>query len=79
VLYVLPINTRMLLAQQFPTKVLPARYWCLALLILRTLLADENKAAANWENDSRAAPPVTWTPTPNGGAFAVLLACPEPA
>jgi Tc toxin complex TcA C-terminal TcB-binding domain len=45
-----------------------------ALLILRTLLADENKAAGNWENDSGATPPVTWTPSPNGGAFAALLA-----
>jgi hypothetical protein len=45
-----------------------------ALLILRTLFADENKAAANWENDSGATPAVTWTPLPNGGAIATLLA-----
>jgi hypothetical protein len=43
-----------------------------AQLILRALFADENKAAANWENDSGAVPAVTWTP-PNGGALAALL------
>jgi hypothetical protein len=43
-----------------------------ALLILRQLLADENEATANWENDAGTPPPVTWT-APNGGAFAALL------
>jgi hypothetical protein len=43
-----------------------------ALLILRALFADENKAAGDWENDTGATPPITWTP-PNGGAFAALL------
>jgi Tc toxin complex TcA C-terminal TcB-binding domain len=46
----------------------------LALLVLRTLFADENKTAASWENDSGTTPAVTWTPPPNGGAFAALLA-----
>lgn len=49
-----------------------------ALLILRNLFADENKLAGNpspsWENDDGSHPPVTWTPPPNGGAFAALLA-----
>ena len=43
-----------------------------AMLVLKTLLGDENKATANWENDDGAAPPVTWG-SPNGGAFAALL------
>jgi hypothetical protein len=43
-----------------------------ALLILRELLADENEATADWENDAGTPPPVTWTPM-NGGAFAALL------
>jgi hypothetical protein len=53
-----------------------------ALLILRQLLADENKATpssgpapplpADWENDAGSPPPVTWT-SPNGGALAALL------
>jgi hypothetical protein len=49
-----------------------------AMLILRELLADENALAGNpapnWENDNGEHPPVTWTPPPNGGAFAGLLA-----
>ena len=44
-----------------------------ALLILRELFADENKATADWENDAGTTPPVTWTPLPEGGAFAALL------
>lgn len=43
-----------------------------ALLILRQLFADENRATANWENDDGTTPPVTWTP-PSGGALAALL------
>ena len=43
-----------------------------ALLILRQLLADENKATADWENDAGSPPPVTWT-SPTGGALAALL------
>ena len=44
-----------------------------ALLILRELVGDENKATADWENDAGTPPPVTWTPKPNGSAFAALL------
>jgi hypothetical protein len=48
-----------------------------AMLILRTLFADENNLAgsppASWENDNGGHPPVLWTPPPNGGAFAGLL------
>lgn len=43
-----------------------------AWLVLRELLADENKATSSWEADSGARPPVTW-PEPTGGAFAALL------
>ena len=43
-----------------------------AMLVLKNLLGDENKATANWENDNGAAPPVTWS-APNGGALAALL------
>ena len=43
------------------------------MLLLRELFADENRATASWENDNGHAPPVTWTPPPNGGAFAALL------
>jgi Tc toxin complex TcA C-terminal TcB-binding domain len=52
-----------------------------ALLILRELFADENKLLPtatdpnpNWENNDGTHPGVTWTPPPNGGAFAALLA-----
>jgi hypothetical protein len=44
-----------------------------ALLILRDLLGDENKATTDWERNDGAPPNVTWTPPPNGGAFAALL------
>lgn len=44
-----------------------------AWLILRNLYADENRAAAPWENDAGTVPPVTWTPPPIGGALAALL------
>jgi hypothetical protein len=44
-----------------------------AMLLLHELFADENRAAASWENDNGHVPPVTWTPPPNGGAFAALL------
>ncbi len=44
-----------------------------ALLLLRGLFADENKATADWENDVGTTPPVTWAPPPIGGAFAALL------
>lgn len=44
-----------------------------ALLLLKHLHADENFATADWENDNGHEPPVTWTPPPNGGAFAALL------
>jgi hypothetical protein len=44
-----------------------------ALLILRQLFGDENKATGDWEKDDGSVPPVTWTPRPNGGAFAALL------
>jgi hypothetical protein len=43
-----------------------------ALLILRELLADENKGTASWENDAGTPPPVPWA-EPYGGAFAALL------
>ncbi|WP_428265993.1 neuraminidase-like domain-containing protein [Haliangium sp.] len=46
-----------------------ARAW----LLLRHLLADENRATAPWESDAGARPPVTWGPQPSGGAFAALL------
>ena len=49
-----------------------------ALLILRETLADENELAGDprpsWENDDGGHSPVIWTPPPNGGAFAALLA-----
>ena len=44
-----------------------------AMLVLRELFADENRATASWENDNGHVPPVTWTPPPNGGALAALL------
>jgi hypothetical protein len=44
-----------------------------AMLLLHELFADENRAATSWENDNGHVPPVTWTPPPNGGAFAALL------
>ena len=47
-----------------------------AHLVLRHLFADENastSAPPSWENDDGSAPPVTWTPPANGGAFAALL------
>ena len=47
--------------------------WHEAMLLLRTLFADENKAVADWENDAGTTPAVVWTPAPNGGAFAALL------
>ncbi|TDG02548.1 insecticidal toxin complex protein [Paraburkholderia guartelaensis] len=43
-----------------------------AMLVLKDLLGDENKATANWENDAGTPPAVAWTP-PTGGAFAALL------
>jgi len=43
-----------------------------AALILRTLAADENKAATSWEDDSGAPPALTWT-APAGSALAALL------
>lgn len=45
----------------------------LAWRLLQHLFADENKAKTPWEADSGQVPPVTWTPQPNGGAFAALL------
>ncbi len=45
----------------------------LAKLLLKNLWADENMATTPWENDNGQAPPVTWQPQPNGGAFASLL------
>lgn len=44
----------------------------LAELIIASLAADENTAAAGWENDSGAMPSLTW-PVPAGGALAALL------
>jgi hypothetical protein len=44
-----------------------------AWMILRSLLADENRAKTPWEDDSGQRPQVTWGPTPNGSAFAALL------
>jgi hypothetical protein len=44
-----------------------------ALLILRDLLGNENKATSDWERNDGTPPNVTWTPPPNGGAFAALL------
>jgi Tc toxin complex TcA C-terminal TcB-binding domain len=46
-----------------------------ALLILRSLYADENEnqPGTDWESDAGHAPPVKWSPAPNGGAFAALL------
>ncbi len=44
-----------------------------ALLILRELFGDENKAKADWEQDNGITPSVTWSPPANGGAFAALL------
>ena len=44
-----------------------------ATLLLHELFADENRGTASWENDNGHVPPVTWTPPPNGGAFAALL------
>ena len=44
-----------------------------ALTILKRLFGDENAATTSWENDAGTTPPVTWTPAPNGGAFAALL------
>jgi Tc toxin complex TcA C-terminal TcB-binding domain len=45
----------------------------LSSVILRSLLADENKALSPWESDSGAPPSVTWSPSPSGGAIAALL------
>ena len=44
-----------------------------ALVILKGLFGDENAATTDWESDSGNTPTVTWTPAPNGGAFAALL------
>ena len=44
-----------------------------ALLILRELFGDENKAKSDWEQDNGNTPAVTWTPPANGGGFAALL------
>jgi hypothetical protein len=44
-----------------------------AMLLLHQLFADENLATTSWENDNGQVPAVTWTPPPNGGAFAALL------
>lgn len=41
--------------------------------LLKHLWADENKALADWENETGAPPDVTWKPHPSGGAFAALL------
>ena len=41
-----------------------------ALVILKELFGDENAATNDWEDTT---PAVTWTPAPNGGAFAALL------
>ncbi len=43
-----------------------------ARLVLKNLFADENAAAA-WQSDSGAVPPVTWVAPANGGAYAALL------
>lgn len=45
----------------------------LAWRLLRHLFADENEGLTPWESDTGQAPDVTWTPPPNGGAFAALL------
>ena len=45
----------------------------LAWRVLQHLFADENKAQTPWESDDGQVPAVTWTPPPNGGAFAALL------
>jgi hypothetical protein len=44
-----------------------------AMLLLKNLYADENFATVGWENDNGTVPAVTWTPPPNGSAFAALL------
>ena len=44
-----------------------------ALLVLRSLAADENAAPGGWEDDSGAVPALTWTPPPNGSALSALL------
>ena len=53
--------------QEFPEGAKPA------MLVLKELFGDENKATADWENDQGTTPAVTWAPPPNGGAFAALL------
>ena len=45
----------------------------LSKMILKNLLADENKAITPWENDNGSAPAVNWNQRPNGSAFAALL------
>ena len=45
----------------------------LAWRLLQHLFADENRATRPWETDSGQVPAVTWSPQPNGGAFAALL------
>jgi hypothetical protein len=44
-----------------------------AMLLLKNILADENKALTPWEDDNGQVPAVTWAPPPNGNAFAALL------
>ncbi|MEE8550195.1 MAG: neuraminidase-like domain-containing protein [Gemmatimonadota bacterium] len=44
-----------------------------AWLLLRSLFGDENLSIGNWENDPGTPPGMTWSPPPNGGAFAALL------
>lgn len=44
-----------------------------AFTLLRSLLADENRALSSWEADSGVPPAVTYGPKPNGGAFAAIL------
>jgi hypothetical protein len=44
-----------------------------AFTLLRSLLADENRALSSWEADSGVPPAVTYGPQPNGGAFAAIL------
>lgn len=44
-----------------------------ALVILKRLFGDENAATTDWESDSGNTPTLSWTPAPNGGAFAALL------